>query len=651
MTNQKNIQKVQHFKIFAVSIIFVLFYGAIIFRSYQLQILANSKISNLTKSQYKTSLVHSPHRGTIYDRNGEVLALDVLVASVGIHPHKVRKKNLEKTITVLNKHTKVSQKKLRRILTSKKKFSWIKRRMSLQNSQAIEEAKLDGIQIINEYRRFYPNKELAGQLLGAVGYDAKALGGLELTYDKFLRSAETKKRVERDARGRLISAQINEEETHNIYLTIDRNIQAFAEEALHKKAIEHKVNWGFAIVSDITTGEILAMANYPEFNPNAYWKYKQFYWKNHAAIDVYEPGSTFKPFLMAADLEKNIVKPSDRFFCENGRYKIGPNVINDHHPQGWLTASDIMKVSSNIGMTKISQKVGRKKFYHFIKDLGFGEKLDIGLGGMSSGIVRHYKKWREIDLSNIAFGQGLAVNGLQMMNAYGTLANKGQQLKPYLIKKIVSTNGSVVLENKPEKLANLLDEKKAKQLHDMLHLVTQAGGTAIQAHIPGYLAAGKTGTAQKFNEELKTYAENQYLSSFIGFSPLNDPKLLIYVVYDSPSENGYYGGSVAGPVFKTVMERSLTQLGYLPEKETNKNLQVAKKTIEEIKPAIVERIIKKGEIPNLKGLSLRRVMDLTKDLDIQLQIKGSGLVQEQWPQAGEELNKNKVLKLTLKKHS
>ncbi|MBU1918588.1 MAG: penicillin-binding transpeptidase domain-containing protein [bacterium] len=651
MTNQKHIQKVQRFKIFAVSIIFVLFYGAIIFRSYQLQILGNAKISNLTKSQYKTSLVQSPHRGTIYDRNGEILALDVLVASVGIHPHKVKKENLERTITVLNEHTKVSQNKLRQILTSDKKFSWVKRRMSLQNSQALEEAKLDGIQIVNEYRRFYPNKELAGQLLGAVGYDAKALGGLELTYDKYLRSAEIKKKVERDARGRLTTAQIDEEKTHNIYLTIDRNIQAFAEEALQQKAIEHKVNWGFAIVSDVTTGEILAMANYPEFNPNAYWKYKQFYWKNHAAIDVYEPGSTFKPFLMAAALEQNIVKPQDRFFCENGRYKIGPNFVNDHHPQGWLTASDIMKVSSNIGMTKISQKVGRKKFYNFIKDLGFGKKLDIGLGGMSSGIVRPYKQWRDIDLSNISFGQGLGVNGLQMMNAYTVIANNGQQLKPYLIKKIISNKGAIALENKPEKQASLLKEEKAKQLHAMLHQVTQAGGTAIQAHVPGYLAAGKTGTAQKFNEELKTYAEHQYLSSFIGFAPLKDPKLLIYVVYDSPSENGYYGGSVAGPVFKTIMGRSLAQLGYIPEQESNENVQVAKQTGEDSKYVPIKKITNNKEIPNLKGLSLRRVMDLTKDLDVQLSITGSGVVQEQWPQAGEELNKNKILKLKLKKHS
>ncbi|MBU0506778.1 PASTA domain-containing protein [bacterium] len=651
MTNQKHIQKVQRFKIFAVSIIFVLFYGAIIFRSYQLQILGNAKISNLTKSQYKTSLVQSPHRGTIYDRNGEILALDVLVASVGIHPHKVKKENLERTITVLNEHTKVSQNKLRQILTSDKKFSWVKRRMSLQNSQALEEAKLDGIQIVNEYRRFYPNKELAGQLLGAVGYDAKALGGLELTYDKYLRSAEIKKKVERDARGRLTTAQIDEEKTHNIYLTIDRNIQAFAEEALQQKAIEHKVNWGFAIVSDVTTGEILAMANYPEFNPNAYWKYKQFYWKNHAAIDVYEPGSTFKPFLMAAALEQNIVKPQDRFFCENGRYKIGPNFVNDHHPQGWLTASDIMKVSSNIGMTKISQKVGRKKFYNFIKDLGFGKKLDIGLGGMSSGIVRPYKQWRDIDLSNISFGQGLGVNGLQMMNAYTVIANNGQQLKPYLIKKIISNKGAIALENKPEKQASLLKEEKAKQLHAMLHQVTQAGGTAIQAHVPGYLAAGKTGTAQKFNEELKTYAEHQYLSSFIGFAPLKDPKLLIYVVYDSPSENGYYGGSVAGPVFKTIMGRSLAQLGYIQEQESNENVQVAKQTGEDSKYVPIKKITNNKEIPNLKGLSLRRVMDLTKDLDVQLSITGSGVVQEQWPQAGEELNKNKILKLKLKKHS
>ncbi|HLD43790.1 MAG TPA: penicillin-binding protein 2, partial [bacterium] len=368
--------------------------------------------------------------------------------------------------------------------------------------RAIESPKLPGIQISQEYRRFYPNKELAGQLLGAVGYDAKALGGLELTYDQFLRSATTNKSVERDARGKFFSEPDQNLDTHHLYLTIDKNIQTFAETALKKTATKHQAKSGFALVLDVKTGEVLAMANYPGFNPNAYWKYPLDHWKNHAVIDVFEPGSTFKTILMAAALQNRTTKPTDRFFCENGQYQVGKNTINDHSPYGWLDAKTILQVSSNIGVTKIAQKLGRKKFYEFIKEIGFGKEVDVGVSGESAGAVRPYKSWRDIDFSNIAFGQGISVNGLQMTRAYGAIANGGHLFKPFLVKEIVDNSGHSVHKTEPINEKEVLDPTIAGELKQMLHLVTQTGGTSTQAHVPGYLSGGKTGTAQKFDTRL-----------------------------------------------------------------------------------------------------------------------------------------------------
>ena len=656
--------KTQRIKILVVGLFFLFFYGIIIFRSYQLQILGNSKINNLAKAQYNKNLTLSPQRGTIYDRNGETLALDILVSSIGVHPHLIG--NKEQTTKILQKHTSVSSNKINKKLASKKKFEWIQRRIPLEKGKAIEKAKLKGIQIVNEYRRFYPNKELAGQLLGAVGYDARALGGLELSYDKYLRSSEKTKKVKRDARGKLFSTSAQDQDIHHIYLSIDKNIQSFAETALTKTAVKHGVKTGFAIVADVNTGEIYAMANYPKFNPNTYWKYAQYYWKNHAILDVFEPGSTFKSVLMAAVLTHKTVKPSDKFFCEDGSYKVGKNIVSDHDPYGWLTVSEIIKVSSNIGTTKIAQKLGNRRFYDYILKMGFGEKTAISLGGESPGSIRPYKQWQDIDLSNIAFGQGISVNGLQMVSAYSAIANGGDLIEPHLVKKIVKSDFKSVLENTQTNIKTVLNSRNSETLKSMLHMVTQEGGTAPQAHVPGYLAAGKTGTAQKYDNKLKKYTEHQYVSSFIGFSPLEKPKLLVYVVYDTPRKNGYYGGSVAGPVFKEITERSIKYLGMTPPRNENKEHlakfskknDAPKELAKDKQPSDSEktlmaakRAIASKKVPNLKGLSLRQVLQLTQSIDVSLNILGNGFVITQAPSSGGHLNSNKKWNLVFNEKS
>jgi cell division protein FtsI (penicillin-binding protein 3) len=630
-------------KIVFIGLMFVGFWCAVAFRSYQLQIIGSAKLNRLAKIQYRAEVTVNPKRGAIYDRHGNVLALDVLVASIALNPNSIV--DHDKVKKVLTKYLDVTELELEKKFASKRKFEWIVRRVAAEKGDEIKKERIKGVQVLKEYRRFYPNKGLAGQLLGAVGYDAKALGGLELYYDEYLRSAPEKKHAERDARGKLIAPLDEIDGAKDVYLSLDKNIQHFTEKYLFENAKKHGVKSGFAIVLDASTSEVLAMANYPVFNPNAYWEYEQSFWNNHAVISVYEPGSTFKAVLMAAALNSNKVTPKDKFFCENGRYQIGNNIIGDHHPHGWLTAHEILQVSSNVGVTKIAEKIGREYFYDFIATLGFGQKLGIGFVGESRGYVKPAKTWKDIELSNIAFGQGLSVNGIQMAGAYAALVNGGLWNRPSLLMQVLNDHGKVVSRSE-QKVKEVITEKTSEQIRKMLFSVTQTGGTAMSAHLEGYLAGGKTGTAQKFDPKLKAYAEDDYVSSFIGFAPLIDPKVIVYVVYESPSKNGYYGGVVAAPVFKSIAAESLAYMGIVP---TGKN---KKQLVHSVQPAEVvnqyvewqQKRVEKARLtltqktmPDLRGLTLRKIISLTNEHKIKLKIEGSGVVVKQVPSPGEKL--------------
>lgn len=641
MKDESN-RKPTHIRIIFIGGFFAVFYMIVLARAYQLQILGNSQLNQLVNSQYTSKVLIQPKRGTILDRNGEPLAMDILTASVGVHPHRVTDK--QKAQLLLTKYTGVPEKIVAQKLQSKKKFEWIERRIPLKQGDALSELEQDGIQIVHEYRRYYPNKSLAGQLLGAVGYDAKALGGIESDYDDLLKSESQKTSVEKDARGRLVSIRKEGEDPFDLMLTIDKTIQHIAEEALTENAIRHRVKNGSAVVMDVHSGEILALANYPPFNPNRYWSYPQEHWKNRAVTDLFEPGSVFKTFLIAAALESGKVKPEDKFFCENGSYRVGNKVIQDHgKTYGWLTTAEILQVSSNIGVTKIAQKIGKKTFYETIKNFGFGELTGIGLKGEAQGVVRDYKSWQEIELSNIAFGQGISTTGLQMITAYGAIGNGGVPVRPQVVKKILHHKNEEKFSPETGKTRQALSQKTANALKNMLHKVTQPGGTAPQAHLPHYLAAGKTGTAQKVDPQKRAYSEKDYLSSFIGFAPLHDPKVVVAVIYDTPTQGSHYGGTVAGPVFKKVALDTLAYLGEIPPKKNETQLAKIplpppeKMARENGKKAVP---FETGMMPDLEGTSLRELLKLTQRHDIKLKVRGSGFVQNQSPKAGEKFEKN-----------
>lgn len=549
--------KAVKFRILLSSMGFFIFLWALLFRSYSLHVVGNSRVQRLVDNQYKALLPTAVKRGTIYDRHGKELAMDVRVASVAIHPHQIKDKALAKKIAEI---LEMPEKKVAEKLASTKKFEWLARRISFEKGQRLQKAKIQGVIVSSEYKRFYPGKELAGQLLGAVGLDAKALAGLEIALDKHLKSLPSSQVGQKDADGRLITPMVSNEVYHDVYLTIDQNIQFMAEKYLQENGQKYNAKSGFAVVTDPHTGEILAMANYPPFNPNSYGDYPQEVWKNRAVLDTFEPGSTFKAVVAASALNTGQVSPEDKFDCGNGSLKIGKHTIHDHDGYGSISVSEIMKVSSNIGVTKMAQKIGKDTFYQTISEMGFGKKVGIGYPGEERGILRNPKNWSAIDQSNIAFGQGLTVTGLQMSVAYSIFANGGGKMKPLLVSRIVNSKGEEVLSSKPQLEKQVVNTRAAKQLTTMLETVVEEGGTGTLASLDGYTIAGKTGTAQKVDPLTKRYAPGKYVSSFIGYVPSNKPEFVVYVVYDTPRPL-YYGSIVAAPVFKNIARDALAYRG------------------------------------------------------------------------------------------
>lgn len=556
-------------RIVGVSSGFVVFLLLILLRSYQLNIQENVRVDKLASRQYLTTLPVQPKRGTIFDRNGVVLAMDVQVDSIAVHPGQVVAPQM--TAAKLASILKEPVSKILAKVQSNKKFEWVERRIDKTLGEQIKSLKLPGVSVAIEYRRFYPNRELAGQVLGAVGYEAVALGGLELALDSHLKTSPKKIVAEKDARGRMYTPITEQEGYNDVTLTIDSNLQFIAEKYLQENAQKYNVKSGFALVTNPKTGEILAMANYPSFNPNTYADHPQASWKNHAVVDTFEPGSTFKGILAAAALASGKVRTTDSFFCENGIYHIGKRVIHDHEAYGNLSFDEIIRFSSNIGVTKVAQKIGKEAFYNTIVDFGFGEKSGIEFPGEEKGRVKPGNKWADVEFSNIAFGQGVSVSGIQVAGAYATLANGGVRMKPYLVSKIATQDGTLVLENKPTALKKVMEEKAALSLTDVLKGVVEDKGTGKLAKLEGYPIAGKTGTAQKVNPKTRQYDPDNFVSSFIGYVPADKPQFMIYVLYDSPQPI-HVGGVVAAPVFKNIAQEALAYSGIAPD-----NVQVAQK--------------------------------------------------------------------------
>jgi cell division protein FtsI (penicillin-binding protein 3) len=620
-------------------------------RAFELQVLQGEKLMRLGQRQHLKEWIVLPKRGALFDRSGEPLALSMESQSVYARPRRVQEP--DKLARSLAQILGLPLAEVIQKLGSDKPFVWLKRQVSGPEAEKIQALNADGIGMFFEPKRFYPQGQLAGQLIGFVGRDSEGLEGLELKYNDFIRGETGSSITERDALGRRVMVQGVEElqipPGSDVYLTLDTSIQHIAEKELEAAIVKYRAKAGVAIVVEPITGEILAMANYPSFDPNQYSKQSPEQRRNRAVTDSFEPGSTFKTILAAAALEEGVVGKDDLFYCEMGKYPYAGRVIHDTHPYGWLPFSKILQVSSNIGFTKVAEKLKRERYFKYIEKFGFGQPTGIDVPGEVPGMVRKPETWSAIDLATHAFGQGIATTPMQLVMAYAAIANGGFLMRPYVSRRIVGPQGEILLENQPHVVRRVISEKTAKLLAGMLREVTSEGGTGVMANVDGFEVAGKTGTAQKADPVHGGYSAKKRVASFVGFVPANDPRLVALVLIDEPEVN-VYGGVVAAPVFRNIAQGALRQLAVAPQKAAlvpplSRTESAAPRPI---KPNDQTAGGATGEgAPDFLGLSLREALEKAQTLRVKVRLQGNGYVVKQSPAAGGRWNEDDTLVLNL----
>ena len=535
-------------------------------RAFQLHVLEGEQLQSKAADRYTKAFNNQPRRGTIYDRNHTELALSVDVPSICAYPPTIA--SPKETARALARVLKVKEAPLRERLASEKEFVWVKRHTVPAEVSAIKALNMKGVDFVTESRRYYPMKSLAAQVIGFCNVDGRGLEGLEFEYNNYLKGRKTSGTVLKDALGR----SFTEEEPsfpgtpgYNLILNIDKNIQYIAERALSDGVRASRAKAGTALVVIPGTGAVLAMAHTPQFNPNAFARYKRERWRNRAITDTFEPGSTFKILLAAAALESGVCSPRSKFYCEEGAYRIGRRVVHDVHPHETLSLADILKYSSNIGAAKIGEKIGPANFHHKLTEFGIGARLGVDCPGEASGSLLPVRRWTEIDSAAICFGQGVSVSALQLAAAVSAVANGGLLMKPYLVQQITDVKGRTVTSFEPTLIRRVISSGNARLITRMMMRTVQEGGTGIEAAVEGYKVAGKTGTAQKADPVKGGYTNDKYVASFVGFAPAENPVITVLVIIDEPNKKEHYGGVAAAPVFRRIVQETLRYLKVPPD--------------------------------------------------------------------------------------
>jgi cell division protein FtsI (penicillin-binding protein 3) len=645
-SSQRNLRRLT-----AAKILFALIFLAVGGRAIQLQLWEGERLMRLGQRQHLKEWIVLPKRGAVFDRSGDPLALSMESQSVYARPHRIQ--DATRLTRTLGQILNLPVAEVKQKIASEKPFVWLKRQVSSAEAEKIQALNVDGIGMFYEPNRYYPQGQLAGQLIGFVGRDSEGLEGLELKYNDYIRGETGSSIAERDALGRRVLVQgiegLHIPPGSDIHLTLDTSIQYIAEKELEASVVKYRAKAGVAIVVEPFTGEVLALANYPSFNPNNYAKQSPEQRRNRAITDSFEPGSTFKTILAAASLEEGVVGKDDLFYCEMGKYPYAGKVIHDTHPYGWLPFSKILQVSSNIGFTKVAEKVKKDRYHRYIEKFGFGQLTGIDLPGEVPGLVRKPESWSAIDLATHAFGQGISTTPLQLIMAYAAIANGGFLMRPYVTRRVLAPNGEVVLENQPHVVRRVISEKTAKLLASMLQDVTNEGGTGVMANVEGFEVAGKTGTAQKADAVHGGYAAKKRVGSFVGFVPANNPRLVALVLIDEPEVN-VYGGIVAAPVFRNIAQGALRRLAVAPDKASP--LPVAGSEAEKLNRRPVKRTnpstaADSDGMPDFVGLSLREALEKAQTLKVKLRIQGTGYVVKQSRAPGNGSNDAEVVLLNL----
>ena len=620
-------------------------------RAVQLQVLQGDKLMRLGQRQHLKEWIVLPKRGALFDRTGEPLALSMESQSVYARPRRID--DADKLSRRLAPILKLRVNDVEEKLVAKKPFVWIKRQVSSADAEKIQALNAEGIGMFYEPNRHYPQGQLAGQLIGFVGLDSEGLEGLELKYNDYIRGETGSSVAERDALGRRVLVQgvegLRIPPGSDLHLTLDTSIQHMAEKELETAILKYRAKAGVVIVVEPFTGEVLALANYPSFDPNSYNKHSPDERRNRAVTDSFEPGSTFKTILAAAALEEGVVGKEDLFYCEMGRYSYAGKIIHDTHPHGWLSFAKILQVSSNIGITKVAEKLKKERFFKYIEKFGFGEPTGIDVPGEVGGLVRRPENWAAIDLATHGFGQGISTTPLQMVMAYAAVANGGFLMRPYVMRRVVGGKGEVLVKNQPYVVRRVISEKTAATLATMLQDVTTEGGTGKMANIDGFSVAGKTGTAQKADPINGGYAAKKRVASFVGFVPANKPRLVALVLIDEPEVN-VYGGVVAAPVFRNVAQGALRHFAVAPQvisplPAAPSEPEPERRIVRRPKPALADGGPEAA--PDFVGLSLREALEKARVLKVKVRLQGRGYVVKQSPAAGDRWSEDAGLVLSL----
>lgn len=681
-----------------VAIVFLILVVGLVIRLFSVQLVDTDQYQLLAKRQYERRVTLDAERGIIYDRNMNRIAVNLINYSYAADPSFMKDADKDKVAENFSAVFKKTKSEYRKLLSKPTAFVWLERRVSEMTARQINDS-IRGLIKLQSLRRHYPYGKAASAILGFTNIDNRGSSGIELDQQEFLGGQNGWAILQSDAIGRL---RPNPDYPHqdpidgkNIQLTIDMNYQTIAYQELEKTVTDYDADDGMVLIMSPNTGEILAMVNYPGFDPNIPEKYKSAeLFRNRAITDLYEPGSTFKAFSAVAALEEKVRKPDDRIYCENGKVKIYDRIIHDSKKHGNLSFIEVVQKSSNIGIIKTTQLLGEEKFYQYIRAFGFGNETGIDIDGEIRGELKHPAAWSGLSLPMISIGQEVGVTALQMANAYSAIANGGNLFKPYVIKSIIDPkDDDKTSRTDPQLIRTIASRETMIQVGDMLREAV-LGGTGHRAQIKGVEVAGKTGTAQKIEQGSKTYSKDKYTASFAGFFPVKNPQLVFLVIVNNPRKS-IWGEASAATTARSIVEkiinssdafaksinRVMAELEQDSTIEKNEltpdvkylNVETAKSILDKLE--LPYRLIGKGDmiadqvwdfdgrkkilllktgsqvsvsetqlsdettgpakrVPDVRGMSVRMAMNKLYEAGIDVKIKGNGFVIAQYPKAG-----------------
>jgi len=629
-------ERAARWRIAAVAGCVLALFAAAALRAVYLQVLRAPELLARAEEQRQQRLELLPSRGTIFDRNGRELAKSIPGASVFVDPSGLlaAKEDLARLCRALGLEPREARRALEK---GGARFAWLKRRITPREEEVVRALGIPGVGLAREPHRTYPKKTLAGQAVGFVGVDGRGLGGVEYRFDGLLRGVPRTVQAERDARGCLLLPSAPDPVQGNgrsLVLTLDETIQHMVEEELTKAVEQSKARGGIAVAVDPATGEVLALAQVPLFNPNAVQDSRPEDRKVKAVVDVYEPGSTLKAPFLGLLFDQGLARPSDVVFCENGSWTVHGRTIHDTHPHGWLSVADVLAVSSNIGVAKLSEKLSPQAFYEGLGRFGIGTPTGVELGGESGGILPTPRTWSKMTAKTVSYGQGVSATAVQVVSALAAVANGGVRMRPRLVRAVLDESGREVDRLEPEVAGRALSADAAATLVRLMErVVSEKEGTGARAAVPGYTVAGKTGTSWKPDPAGGGYLRDKIVASFAGFVPSRAPRVALLVAVDEPSQGSRYGGMVAAPAFREMAGRILGYLQVPPDAGAGEAPSVA---AQEPRPRRGEGGTPGGSMPDVQGLTMREALRRLEasGMDIRLSLLGSGVAASQDPAPG-----------------